>query len=186
MHTEPWRWVTSMFVHQNFQHLFSNTALFTLLAWQIESKYGWWRTTGLWLLALLGAGFFAAALENGCEAVVGSSGGIFGLVGLYIADLVINFERIKRPILRGVLMVVFMLFFIVNVAMVPTGTSHLSHLGGFLSGLFPAFLFLPSLRSERWESYLPIGGGLALIVASVALPTYVYVGVYADLVCEDD
>ena len=173
-----------MFVHQNFQHFISNTALFTLLAWQIESKYGWWRIGGLWLIALLGAGFFSAAFEDPCEAVVGSSGGIFGLLGLYIADLVVNFERIKRPLLRGSLMIIFMVFFIVNVAMVPTGTSHLSHLGGFLSGLFPAFLFLPSLRSERWESYLPIAGGAACCITSVALPCYVYLRVFRDLQCD--
>lgn len=92
MTSDPYRWLTSIFIHQNFQHLISNTTLFTLLSWQIESKYGWWRLAFLWLLAVLGSGFFSAVAEDPCKAVVGSSGGIFGLVGLYIGDLVVNFE----------------------------------------------------------------------------------------------
>ena len=40
--------------------------------------------------------FFSAAFENSCLAVAGASGGIFGMIGLYIADMILNFESIKR------------------------------------------------------------------------------------------
>ena len=40
--------------------------------------------------------FFSAAFENRCTAVVGASGGIFGLLGLFIADMVLNFETLTR------------------------------------------------------------------------------------------
>lgn len=46
-------------------------------------------------------------------------------------------------------MIAFLIYFIVTVVTSPVGTSHLSHVGGFLSGLFPALLFLPHLKSER-------------------------------------
>lgn len=56
---------------------------------------------------------------------------------------------IRRPIIRSVMMISFLVYFIVSVVTSPVGTSHLSHVGGFISGLFPALLFLPHLRSEK-------------------------------------
>ena len=56
-----------------------------------------------------------------------------------------------RPIIRSVMMIAFLIYFIVTVVTSPVGTSHLSHVGGFLSGLFPALLFLPHLKSERCD-----------------------------------
>jgi hypothetical protein len=47
------------------------------------------------------------------------------------------------------MMFAFLVYFIVTVITTPVGTSHLSHVGGFLSGLCPALLFLPHLRSAR-------------------------------------
>ncbi len=60
-----------------------------------------------------------------------------------------------RPIIRSVMMIAFLVYFIVTVVTSPVGTSHLSHVGGFVSGLFPALLFLPHLRSERCAVHTP-------------------------------
>ena len=40
--------------------------------------------------------FFSAAFEGACATVQGASGGVFGMMGLFIADLVLNFETVKR------------------------------------------------------------------------------------------
>ena len=52
--------------------------------------------------AAIPGNFFSAAFENSCLAVAGASGGIFGMIGLYIADMILNFESIKRCVVdRG-------------------------------------------------------------------------------------
>ncbi|KAK9845911.1 hypothetical protein WJX81_005785 [Elliptochloris bilobata] len=162
MRRQPWRFVTSWFIHESVMH--------------IEEKYGWWRITLLWVVSALGGNFFSAAFENNCLAVAGASGGIFGMIGLYVADMILNFESIKRPFMRGLMMLAFLCFFIVTVATTPAGTSHVSHAGGFLCGLFPSFLFLPNLRSERWEAWLPFTGGTLTAAVFITLPTYFYLG----------
>jgi membrane associated rhomboid family serine protease len=45
---------------------------------------------------LAAGNFFSAAFEDRCAAVAGASGGIFGLLGLFIADMVLNFETLTR------------------------------------------------------------------------------------------
>jgi hypothetical protein len=75
-------------------------------------------------------------------------------------------------------MVAFLVFFIVTVATTPLGTSHLSHIGGFICGLFPSFLFLPNLRFEKWEAWLPIVGSAVTILVYVGLPCYYYFKVF--------
>ena len=76
--------------------------------------------------------------------------------------------------MRGLLMIVFLIYFIVTVATTHTGVSNLSHVGGFICGLFPGFLFLPNLRSERWEAALPHIGLVVAIGVFVGLPCYFY------------
>ena len=39
---------------------------------------------------------FSAAFESFCNTVVGASGGVFGVVGLFIADMIMNFRTISR------------------------------------------------------------------------------------------
>ena len=46
--------------------------------------------------ALTAGSFFSAAFEGACATVQGASGGVFGMMGLFIADLVLNFETVKR------------------------------------------------------------------------------------------
>lgn len=77
--------------------------------------------------------------------------------------------------MRSFIILAFFIFFVVTIATTPTGTSHLSHVGGFVCGLFPSFLFLPNLHSEWWEAWLPIAGGLVAVVVYVSLPVYFYV-----------
>ena len=49
-------------------------------------------------------------------------------------------------------MLAFLIYFIITVATTPVGTSHLSHVGGFVTGLFPAMMFLPHLKSQKCGS----------------------------------
>ncbi len=50
----------------------------------------------LYVIGVAAGNFFSAAFEDRCAAVAGASGGIFGLLGLFIADMVLNFETLTR------------------------------------------------------------------------------------------
>lgn len=105
--------------------------------------------------------------------VVGASGGVSGLVGLFLADMLLNFETIPRPILRSLAALCLLAYFAYASLSSPS-TSHISHAGGLICGLLPSFLILPNLKSERWEAVLPLLGGASILVWFVVLPVWLY------------
>ena len=61
------------------------------------------------------SGSFSSTLfEDACQLVVGASGCIFGLVGLYVADIALNFESLTLPWLRLGAMIAGLIFLIVT------------------------------------------------------------------------
>ena len=46
-----WRWFTSIYVHQNVQHIVANMLLFLSLVSHLELNYGWWRLTLVWIIS---------------------------------------------------------------------------------------------------------------------------------------
>mmetsp|Transcript_63826 Transcript_63826/g.201930 ORF Transcript_63826/g.201930 Transcript_63826/m.201930 type:complete len:215 (-) Transcript_63826:61-705(-) len=105
--------------------------------------------------------------------VVGASGTCFGIFGLFIADIMLNFETIERPLIRIVIISVFMIFFGLSI-FTEKDTSHMSHIGGLFCGLFPSFLVLPNMKAERWEMVLPFLGVGTIIMVFLVVPVWVY------------
>ena len=71
-------------------------------------------------------------------------------------------------------MLAFLVYAIVSAALAPAGTSVMSHVGGFVCGLFPAFLFLPNLSHEKWEATLPVVAVVFTVIVYTTLPAYFY------------
>lgn len=46
------------------------------------------------------------AFEDPCFVYVGASGAVFGFIGLYLTDIILNFESMYRPLLRLLMMLV--------------------------------------------------------------------------------
>jgi membrane associated rhomboid family serine protease len=61
------------------------------------------------LFAGFGASFVSAIFENS-QLLVGASGTVFGFMGLFVADSIINFESIAWPFLRAFTILLFLIF----------------------------------------------------------------------------
>ena len=148
-----------------------------------ELKYGTWRMFLLCFVSALGGSFFSTIFENGCKIIVGASGGVFGMFGLFMADMMINFESIAYPVLRGIAIAGFLIFFLISVLTEDSGVSHLSHFGGLISGLFPSFLFLPNFVKEDWEVHLPHCGLAVIIIVFIIFPIVIYQHTLPGITC---
>jgi membrane associated rhomboid family serine protease len=79
---EPWRMITSLFVHGSILHILFNMYSLFILGPELERMVGRWRFAALFLLSGLG-GSVAVLLSAPNYVVIGASGAIFGLFGAY-------------------------------------------------------------------------------------------------------
>lgn len=103
-----------------------NTLSLLVLCIHLENKFGTLRTFVIAFLSAIGGGLFSAVLEDPCDIVVGASGVVFGMVGLFAVDFCLNFRKIQFPIMKAVLLLCFL---ITAAATSNLNHSWVSHLG---------------------------------------------------------
>lgn len=120
--------------------------------------------------------------EDPCALVLGASGCVFGLAAFYVIDIVVDFKNVVFPFLRLFGVLVFLSATAIALA-TQRGASHLSHLGGFLSGWGISFIFTPRFIDERIEAAVPWVLLLTILISFVTIPVAVYESVIPGLVC---
>jgi len=142
-----WTFLTSMFMHGGFFHLFANMISLLFIGSLVEKIIGKKRYLGFYLIAGLFAGLFFVLSSFIFTAdfetfAVGASGAIFGLVGMLMLltpNLPVYVMFIPIPIKMkyaapGILLVLWLISIAGNV---PVGNT--AHLGGLIAGLFYGF-----------------------------------------------
>jgi membrane associated rhomboid family serine protease len=108
---------------------------------------------------------------------------VFGMAGLMIADMILNFETLMRPLLRSLAMMALLVYFAATVGTTATGTSHMSHVGGFLGGLLPGLVLLPNLHRGRGEAAVTVVAALGCVAIFVTLPLIFYLRQLPGICC---
>ena len=176
------RWVTGILIHNGFVHVTSNLLLYSLVSMHLERKYGTLRVAFVSILGGLGGSLFSASFEDRCTVVVGASGLIFGLVGVWVADLVVSFHTLQYEFTRVALAVVFGVYQVISI-LTQKHVSHYSHLGGLITGFFPGCCFLPRSGYRRLEAFIPMAGFAMTAAIFSSLPAYVYTVRLKNLTC---
>lgn len=143
----------------------------------LQRRFGQSRVAAVWLISTVGAGL-CVSLGRPCSTVVGLSGGIFGLLGLFIADLVEHFR-----IVRAVAFVALIAFEIAGTLTAPNATSFLAHATGFALGLAPSMLVLSHSGNEYLDAIIPILAVIDFLIVSVVLPICVFHSKLPDITC---
>ena len=162
--TQPWRMLTSTFMHASVLHLLFNMFSLFIFGRLIEQAIGRVRYAVLYLLAAFG-GSVAVLLLAPTSAVVGASGAIFGLLGaFFIIQRRLGGNNTQLLVLIG-LNVAFG-FIVPNVAWQ-------AHLGGLVVGAAVAAVYMAtrhrSKRAVQVASVIAIG--VALVVVTIAAVT---------------
>jgi membrane associated rhomboid family serine protease len=157
---EPWRLVTSCFLHVDPIHLIFNLYWIWQFGCQIEAVFGSLATVGMFLL--LGAGS-SAAQDAFSGSGVGLSGVGYGLFG-FLWVLSRRDLRFQGTVDRGTVQI-FVGWFFLCIILTITGTWHVgnvAHGAGALLGLLLGCAVAPRSGQERVQF-------IALLVASVLL-----------------
>ncbi|QOR70849.1 rhomboid family intramembrane serine protease [Ruania alkalisoli] len=160
---EPWRMITSAFLHNGWLHLLLNMYALWIVGPFLENMLGRWRYVALYLVSALGGSVAVLLLTSGAYAVAGASGAVFGFFGA-IAVVLRRTGRDARQILIVIAINVVFGF-------VVAGISWQAHLGGLVVGtaLGALFAYLPKERRSVGAVLGVAGMTVLLLGASAAL-----------------
>ena len=165
--SEPWRLLTSLFVHSGPPHVLWNAVSMLVFTVPLVATIGYARTAGVYLGAGLCGGLAALSVTAPGVVIVGSSGAVAGLFGAWLS---LNLVRAWRQSLtrRALVRVAGVGLLVLPSFLSPTtsagrAVSVESHLGGLLfgivAGLVLALGFVPREPEEQEDDALEEGPG---------------------------
>ena len=175
---QVYRLLTYSLVHQSFIHCASNIVVIATLGVTMEHKFGVGRVAVIWLVSAVGGALFALSFGQACTVIVGCSGVIFGLIGLYVVDLALHFK-----IFRFLWFLLIICFLVAGNLSAKNSTSSLAHVGGFVCGLFPSLLFIPHLGHEVADAVGAVAAVIGALVFTPLLLSLTFARVLPGLAC---
>lgn len=148
--SQPWRFVTAIFLHGSILHIGFNMWVLMDIGPQIEELYGSARY--LFMYVITGIGGYVLSSYFG-HFSVGGSGAILGLIGVLLA-LSIGRQSAGMKMLRGQL--IRWLIYIAVWGFLFPGIDNMAHLGGFATGFLLGKLLSdrpPATGDERKLAY---------------------------------
>lgn len=141
---EPWRIVTSAFMHQGILHLALNMYGLYAIGRPLEEALGGLRFALLYMLVAV-CGSVCSLYFNLFVSSVGASGAVFGLFGYFVARSIIVYRHDREELSR--IVVNFLVFAVVNYTIsLSVNVDTPAHLGGLVAGALVAVLQLVEVR----------------------------------------
>ena len=159
---EPWRMITSMFLHYGLIHLGVNMYALFVLGTSLEPAVGTARFLMIYFFCGIAAGI-ASLLFNIFTPSAGASGALFGLFGYQLGAEVIGNFHDRQKLLS--IFLNFAVFIIINTAIASgVNVDVAGHIGGFIGGAILATLHF-KLRWFIRKEFL----GLLLVLLTATL-----------------
>lgn len=133
LNNEFYRWITCIFYHYNFSHIFFNSLALISIGSLLSSFIGKWKTLVIFLLggSLAEIPFSIIVNYGAVNYSGGSSGGIFALIAAFIVCYLRFPDKFKLKLFRPDLLFVLVYFVFAN----DNQNSFLTHAFGFIAGV---------------------------------------------------
>ena len=141
---EIWRLFTSMFLHGDIMHLFSNMIALLLFGTYVELNFSKFEFLLIYFLSGLIGNMFSLYLLSFNVISLGASGAIFGLIGATLSLLIV--ERDTPLIMLGL----FYVFYFVFSSFSP-GINYFAHIFGLLGGFLMGYVL--KRKRKSFETY---------------------------------
>lgn len=161
---EPWRALTSVFLHGSILHLLLNMYTLWLFGQLLEPMLGRVRFLALYLISGLAGSVGVVLLAGPLGWVLGASGAIFGLMGAFVV--------IQRRLGGNLTQLYILLAINLGIGFLPgANISWEAHLGGLIGGALVGLIYLET--RSRARRGLQIGLLITLTVVLLVLGTLV-------------
>ena len=163
--SQPWRFMTTAFLHASLMHLAFNLWALWVLGSALEPILGRWRFAALCALSALGGSTMIywlaspTAPASWLTSTVGASGAVFGLfAALFI---------IQRRFGRDTRAIVGLLVLNLAISFIGANISWQGHLGGLVTGAIVAALYAWAPRNRR--TVYGVCGTVAITIALIGV-----------------
>ena len=159
---EPWRMITSLFVHSTglIFHVLLNMYTLWIFGQLLEGLLGRWRFLSLYLISGLAGSVGVLWLGDPRTGVVGASGAIFGLLGAFLV--------IQRRLGGDATQLLILLGINLVIGFIPGfNIAWQAHLGGLVGGALVGLIFVETRKRD--QRGLQIGLLVALTVVLIVL-----------------
>ena len=163
--SQPWRFMTTAFLHASLMHLAFNMWALWVLGSALEPILGRWRFAALCALSALGGSTMIywlaspTAPASWLTSTVGASGAVFGLfAALFI---------IQRRFGRDTSAIVGLLVLNLAISFIGANISWQGHLGGLVTGAIVAALYAWAPRNRR--TVYGVCGTVGIAIALIGL-----------------
>jgi len=140
---EYYRLITSMFLHADIMHIFSNMIALLLFGTAVESNYSKLEYLIIYFISGLIGNLFSLILLPPEVISLGASGAIFGLIGAAFVLFMVDGDR--TLIFLGV----FYLFYFIIASLAP-GINLWAHLFGLVGGFLFGYIFMRKRKNQDY------------------------------------
>lgn len=169
---EPWRLLTSVFLHSTgfFLHIVLNMYTLFVFGQVLETMLGRGRFLALYLIAGFGGSVAVMYLASPQTGVVGASGAIFGLLGAFLViQRKLGGDSTQLLVLLGINLVIGFL--------PGMSISWQAHVGGLVTGILVGLIFANTRRRTQLTAQVLLTCAVAFgLVALVALRSPAFAG----------
>lgn len=154
--SQPWRFITSIFLHGGLMHLFFNGYALFMFGKIVERKIGSSDFLKIFFLAGLAGSIlyyitFLLGLTN--ASALGASGAIFGVLGIaamLFPGMKLFVFPFPIPISMRTAVIVWIVLEFIGMFNPGSGIASAAHLGGLFIGLVYGAMFKNKIYEEQW------------------------------------
>ena len=143
---EIWRLFTSIFLHGDLLHIFSNMVSLLIFGAYVELSFSKYEFVVIYFGSGLIGSFFSMLFLPLNTISLGASGAVFGLIGS--AFSIIISQRDTPLIFLGLIYVFYFIF-----SSFSPGINYFAHISGLLCGLALGYLFTKRKRADTSSPY---------------------------------